>query len=190
MKDELYPDIPKTAAELVSRLSSNDTNHIDFSIEYARNLFRDELDRHTEVEKKATLLVGAGSVAAVIFIALSGLLLDFPMVLPGWPRYVVVALTLVLAITFSFTIFFSLKVLWVGRTSYPGALPLFEGQRLDTTQYKKLHVVDLFIAYSKNVPETNRKVDSLALGQKCFLASLTILLVTGVFMTAISLVLD
>ena len=190
VKEDLYPCIPKKSAELVSRLASNNPSHIDFSIEYARTLFKDELDRHTEVERKAALLVGAGGVAAVIFVALGGFLFDFPAMLPEWPRYVLVGLGLALATTFFLMIFFSLKVLWVGQTSYPGALPLFEGQSLDTIQYKKLHIADLFIAYSKNVPETNRKVDSLALGQKWFLVSLVILLVTGCFMTAISLLLD
>ena len=190
MKVELYPEISKTSSEIVSRLESNKASHIDFSLEYARTLFKDELDRHTEVERKATLLVGAGGVAAVIFVALSGFLLDFPTKLPEWPRYVLVGLALALSISFSLTIFFSLKVLWVGRTSYPGALPLFDGQKLDTIQYKKLHIADLFIAYTENVPETNRRVENLALGQKCFLASLAILLVTGVFMTGISLLLD
>ena len=190
MKDELYPDIPKKSEELVSLLEGNDPDHIDFSIEYAKTLFKDELDRHTEVERKAALLLGAGGVASVIFIALGGFLLDFPAMLPEWPRYVLVGLAIALATTFFLTIFFSLRVLWVGQTSYPGALPLFEGQKLDTIQYKKLHIADLFIAYSRNVPETNRKVDSLALGQKCFLVSLAILLLTGGFMTAISLLLD
>jgi hypothetical protein len=190
LKEELYPDIPKKSAELVSRLASNNPRHVDFSIEYVRTLFKDELDRSTEVERKAALLVGAGGVAAVIFTALGGFLLDFPTMLPGWPRYILVGLVIALAITFSLTIFFSLKVLWVGQTSYPGALPLFEGQNLDTIQYKKLHIADLFIAYSNNVPETNRKVNNLALGQKCFLVSLAILLVTGGFMAVISLLLD
>ena len=188
MKEELYPHIPKNSAEVVSRLASNDSTHLDFSFEYARALFKDELDRNTEAERKAALLVGAGGVAAVILIALGGFLLDFPAMLPGWSRYVVMVLVAVLAITFSFTMAFSLKVLWVGKTAYPGALPLFEGQNLVTIQ--KLHIADLFIAYSNNVPETNRKVNSLASGQKCFLGSLAILLVTGVFMAVISLWLD
>ena len=190
MKDELYPDIPKNSSELVPRLMSNDQGHIDFSIEYARTLFKDELDRHTEVERKAALLVGAGGVASVIFIALGGFLLDFPAMLPEWQRYVLVGLSIALVTCFFLTIFFSLKVLWVGKTSYPGALPLFEGQKLDTIRYKKLHIADLFIAYSKNVPETNRKVNCLALAQKCFLVSLAILLVTGGFTITISLLLD
>ena len=190
MKGKLYPDIPKESAELVSRLANNDSDHVEFSIEYARALFKDELDRNTEVERKAALLVGAGGVASVIFTALGGFLLDFPTMLPEWSRYVLVLLVIALAITFSSTIFFSLRVLWVGKTSYPGALPLFEGQNLDTVQYRKLHIADLFIAYSNNVPETNRKVNSLASGQKWFLASLAILLVTGGFMTVISLLLD
>ena len=190
MKGELYPDIPKKSEELVSRLASDDSDHVDFSIEYVTTLFKDELDRNADVERKAALLVGAGGIAAVIFIALGGLLLDFPAMLPAWSRYILVGLAAALAITFFLTIFFSLKAHWVGRTSYPGALPLFEGQRLDPTQYKKLHIADLFIAYSSNVPETNRRVNSLALGQRCFLVSLAILLATGCFMTAISLLLD
>ena len=190
MKDELYPDIPKRSSELVPRLKSNDQNHIDFSIEFSRTLFKHELDRHTEVERKAGLLVGAGGVASVIFIALGGFLLDFPAMLPEWPRYVLAGLSITLVTFFFLTILFSLKVLWVGKTSYPGALPLFEGQKLDIIRYKKLHIADLFIAYAQNVPETNRKVDSLALAQKCFLMSLALLLMTGGFMIAISLLLD
>ena len=42
MKEKLYPDIPKKSAELVSRLANNDSDHVDFSIEYARALFKDD----------------------------------------------------------------------------------------------------------------------------------------------------
>ena len=190
MKEELYPDIPKKSAVLVLLLASNDSTHVDFSIEYARALFKDELDRKTAVERKASLLFGAGGVASVILVALGGFLLDFPTMLPEWSRCVLVLFVSALAITFSLTIYFSLKVLWVGKTSYPGALPLFEGQNLGTAQYRKLHIADLFIAYSNNVPETNQKVNSLVWGQKCFGASLVILLVAGCFMALISLLLD
>ena len=190
MKKYLYPSIPKDSAGLVSRLANPDPNHVSFSIEYARTLLKDELDRSTEVERKAALLVGAGGVAAVILIALGGYLLDFPAMFPAWSRHVLVGLFAALAITFSFTIFFSLRVLWVGKTYYPGALPLFDGQSVDTVQYKKLHIADLFNAYRNNVPETNRKVNNLASGQKCFLASLAILLTTGAYMVTISLLLD
>ena len=190
MKKELYPEIPKKTTKIIPRLASNDATHVSFSIEFARTLFKDELDRSSEVERKASLLLGAGGVAAVIFIALSGFLLDFPPMLPDWARYVFVVLVASLAIAFSSTMFHALKVLWVGKSSYPGALPLFDGQHLDAIRYKKLHIADLFVAYANNVPETDGRVNSLALGQKCFLLSLAILLVTGAFMTVLSLVLD
>ena len=190
MSERVYPDLPEASADLVSLLESNDPSHVNFSIEYARTLFRDELDRSTEVERKATLLVGAGGIAAVIFISLSGFLLDFPMKLPEWSRYVLLVLFVALVVTFSLTIFSAVRVLWVGRTSYPGALPLFCGQSLVDVQYKKLHIADLFIAYRKNITETNQKVDNLAAGQKLFVASLAILLVTACFIAGISILLD
>ena len=190
MSERLYPNLPQKPADLVSLLESNDPSHVDFSIEYAKTLFKDELDRNTEVERKATLLVGAGGIAAVIFIALGGILLNFPTMLPGESRWILLVLFVALAITFSLTMFFSMKVLWVGRISYPGALPLFEGQRLDDVQYKKLHITDLFIAYRNNVPETNDKVNNLATAQKLFLASLAFLWVTACFIAGISMLLD
>ena len=186
MNEEQYPHIPNSSEEVLSRLTSTDPEHVDFSIDYARTLFRDELDRHTEVERKAALLVGATGVAAVFFTALAGFLLNFPPQLPDWSRIVVLLLFILLAGAFSRTIYFSLRVLWVGRTAYPGALSLLEGQNLDTVQYKKLHITELFVAFSNNIGETNRKVDQLVLSQRSFLVSLIVLLVTGVFIAGVS----
>ena len=186
MNQQPYPDIPKSSEEVLSRLTSTDPEHVDFSINYARALFRDELDRHTEVERKAALLVGATGVAAVFFTALAGFLLNFPQQLPDWTRIVVLLLFILLAIAFSLTLYFSLRVLWVGRTAYPGPLDLLEGQNLDAVQYRKIHITGLFVAFSNNIDETNRKVDQLVLSQKSFLASMIVLLVTGVFIAAIS----
>ena len=190
MNEDPLSKFPKESKELLSQLTSDSPEHVDFSIEYARSLFNSELDRSNEVERKAALLVGAGGVAAAIITALAGFLINFPAMLPDWSRCVILALFAALAVTFLATIFFSLKVLWVGKSAYPGPSPLLIGQELNAVEYKKLHIADLFIAYVNNAPETNSKVNSLALAQKFFLASLLVLFATGSFIAATSLWLD
>ena len=180
-----YPDIPKKSEEVLSRLTSTDPEHVEFSIDCARAFFRNELDRNTEVERKAALLVGATGVAVVLFTALAGFLLNFPECSPGGTQFVLIVLFIVLALTFFGTIYFALKVLWVGRTAYPGVLTLLEGQELNNVEYKKRHVTELFVAFSNNIDETNRKVDQLVWSQRCFLASLATLLLTGILIASI-----
>ena len=187
MNAKPYPDIPKKSEEVHSRLTCTDPDHVDFSVDYARALFRNELDRRTEVERKAALLIGATGVAIVMFTALAGFLLNIPKGSPSWTQIILIALFIVLAITFFGTICFALKVLWVGKTAYPGALTLLEVQHLDTVEYKKRHVTELFVAFSNNIDETNRKVDQLVWSQRCFLASLATLFLTGIFIAGIPL---
>ena len=188
MNEEPYPKIPETSKELVSLLTSNDANHINFSIEYATTIFKYELERNIEVERKASLLAGTGGIATVILTSLAGFLLNSPSMLHDWSRYALSAIFIVLAIAFLGTIFFSIRAVWVGKTAYPGPSPLMEGQNLNDGEYKKLHIADLFVAYSRNIPETNQKVDNLALAQKCFLGSLIPLLgLTIVFFIAVIL---
>ncbi len=188
--DKLNPSVPKTSRELVPLLTNNIPEHIDFSIDYLRTLFRNGLDRNTEVERKAALLVGAGGIAAVVFTALAGFLLNFPAMLPDWSRFVVLGFYFLLECAFSVTIFYALKVLWVGSIAYPGASILLEGQYLNSVDYKKLHIADLFIAYSKNNKRIDRDVGNLVKAQRCFLSSIIILIVTSIFIATISLLLD
>lgn len=187
MNEKPYPDIPNDAKEILPRLTCIDPAHVKFSVDYARTLFRNEFDRNTEVERKAALLVGATGVAVVLFIALAGFLLDFPKWSPGWSKFVLLALFVVLTVAFGGTIFFSLKVLWVGRTARPGVLSILDGQTLDVVEYKKRYVTDLIVSFSINLKETDRRVDQLVRSQRCFLSSLAAMFLIGVTIAAIAL---
>lgn len=188
--DKPDPGVPKTSGELVPLLTNNIPEHVDFSIDYLRTLFRNGLDRNTEVERKAALLIGAGGIAAAVFTALAGFLLNFPAMLPDWSRSVVLVLYVLLASTFLITIWYALKVLWVGAIAYPGTSILLEGQYLNSVDYKKRHIADLFIAYSTNNKTIDRDVDNLVKAQRCFLSLIAILIVTGLFIATTSLFLD
>ncbi len=156
------PDIPKKSEELIPKLTNNYPEHIDFSIDFLRTLLRNGLDLNTEVERKAALLVGSGGITAAILVALAGFSLNFPAMLPGWSRFVLLGFFLVLAITFFMTIFYSMKALLAGKISYPGELLLLDGQNLNTIEYKKRHVADLFIAYRNNNCAINGNLNALA----------------------------
>ena len=119
-EEDNYPELPTDSEYVLSMLENGEPDHVDFSLEFARALFRDELDRSNEIEKKASLLVGAGGVAAATFTALAGLLLRFPSMLPAWSQLVFVFLFVFLAMLFFLAIVCSLRVLRVGKTSYPG----------------------------------------------------------------------
>ena len=184
------PDIPQTSEELIQRLTNSDLEHVDFSIDYLRSLFRNGLDINTEVERKAALLVGSGGITAAILVALAGFSLNFPSMLPSWSRFVLLGFFVVLAITFFMTILYSMKALLAGKISYPGALLLLEGQHLDTIEYKKRHAADLFIAYRNNNFAINGNLNALAAAQKWFRASVGFLLLAGGFIVIIALLPD
>lgn len=190
MNDKPYPDISKDSEEVLSRLTSTDPEHVEFSIDCARASFRHQLDRNTEVERKAALLVGATGVAVVLFTALAGFLLNLPECSPGWTQSVLIVLFVLfiaLALTFFGTIYFALTVLWVGIMAYPGVLTLLEGQVLNNVEYKKRHVTELFVACSNNMDTTNGKVDQLVWSLRCFRAFLAALLLTGILIAFIPL---
>ena len=136
------------------------------------------------------ILGGAGGVAAATFTALAGLLLRFPSMLPAWSQLVFVFLFVFLAMLFFLAIVCSLRVLRVGKTSYPGPLTLLEEQGTNTIHYKKTHIANLFVAYAINIGESNRKASLLQWSQRFFLALVLLLLGMGVFIACISLLLD
>ena len=183
---------PKTSEELAQLLDNNDPQHIDFSIDFLRALFSGGLERNNEVERKAALLVSASGIAAAILTALVGFLLNFPAMLPDWSRYFVLVFYFLLAITFGRSVWKAMRVLWVGTIAYPGVSysTLLEGQKLSTLGYKKRHIADLFVAYSRNNKTTNELVNHLASAQKWFLASVGLLIFTGLFVACVSLFLD
>ncbi len=183
-------DIPKNSEELLPILTNNYPEHVDFSIDFLRTLLRNGLDLNTEVERKAALLVGSGGITAAILVALAGFSLNFPAMLPSWSRFVLLGFFLVLAITFFMTIFYSMKALLAGKISYPGELLLLHGQNLNTIQYKKRHVADLFIAYRNNNCAINGNLNALAAAQKCFRFSVGLLLAAGAFIVIIALLPD
>ena len=185
-----YPKLPQKSEVVLAQLQSVEADHVDFSLAFVRAFFQHELDRNNEIERKASLLVSAAGVAAATFAAVAGLLLRFPPMLPAWSQFVLVSLFVVLAGLFLVAIVYSLIVLRVGITAYPDPLTLLEGQESDTVQYKKMHIADLFVAYARNIDESNRKADSLQVSQRFFLASVSLLLIMGVFIACLSLFLD
>ena len=56
-EEDNYPELPTDSEYVLSMLENGEPDHVDFSLEFARALFRDELDRSNEIEKKASLLV-------------------------------------------------------------------------------------------------------------------------------------
>ena len=185
---EKYPECPITSGELAKLLDSNVPDHIDFNIDYLRVLFNGGLDRNNEVERKAALLVSASGIAAAILTALAGFLINFPAMLPDWSRYGVLVFYILLAFTFFVSVWKSMRVLLVGIIAYPGVSysTLIEGQQLSTLGYKKRHIADLFVAYSRNNKTTSELVNHLAAAQKWFRTSVILLILTGLFVALAS----
>ena len=190
MAQQPYAALPKKWEDVLSGLTSIDPDHVDFSVVVARELFTNEQHRNAQIEQKATLLIGAASVAAAVLLAIAGFLMDFPETLPRWPQVVVVLLFAALAIAFFGTVVQSLRVLLVGIAHYPGALIVLEKQTVDAIQYKKAHIADLFAAFSNSLEKNNWKAGLLRSAQLYFGGFVCALLVTGLFMAAISLEFD